>query len=115
MLLDHTEARSELAMALVETGNDAWNSLIMGNLYTLTEKDLGSAARYYESALDPAPNDPDVIMSHGGVERMHENYGDCNLQPAPLRADGTDRSSNGGEGIFSKKRWPKEGLLSQKM
>lgn len=91
VLPDHTEARRELAMALVETGsaaaakkqlirvmqldpNDAWAYLIMGNLYAQTEKDLGSAARYYESALDLAPNDPYVLTSYGGVEGMRGDY-----------------------------------------
>ena len=91
VLPDHTEARRELAMALMETGsaaaakkqlirvmqldpNDAWAYLIMGNLYGQVEKDLGSAARYFESALDLAPNDPYILTSYGGVEGMRGDY-----------------------------------------
>ena len=91
VLPDHTEARRELAMALMETGsaaaakkqlirvmqldpNDAWAYLIMGNLYAQAEKDLGSAARYFESALDLAPNDPYILTSYGGVEGMRGDY-----------------------------------------
>jgi tetratricopeptide (TPR) repeat protein len=46
----------------------------MGNLYAQAEKDLGSAARYFESALDLAPNDPYILTSYGGVEGMRGNY-----------------------------------------
>jgi|694.fasta_scaffold35688_8 Flp pilus assembly protein TadD len=91
ILPDHTDARRELAMALMETGsasaakkqlirvmqldpNDAWAYLIMGNLYAQAEKDFGSAERYYESALDLAPNDPYILTSFGGVKGMRGDY-----------------------------------------
>ena len=91
VLPDHTDARRELAMALMETGStaaakkqlirvmqlnpdDAWAYLIMGNLYAQAEKDLGSAARYYESALDLAPTDPFILTSFGGVKAMQGDY-----------------------------------------
>jgi len=84
-LPDHTVARRELAMALVETGgsaaakkhlirvlqldpNDAWAYLILGNLYYQYEDDLGSADRYYTSAIDLAPDDPYIINSSAVVK-----------------------------------------------
>lgn len=85
VLPTHTEARRELAMSLMEVGKneeakrhlihvlqldpkDAWAYLILGNLYLSAENDLGSAERYYTSAVDLAPDDPYIINALAGLK-----------------------------------------------
>jgi len=90
VLPEHTTARRELAMALMESGdaaaakkhlirvlqldpNDAWAYLVLGNLYLKAEGDLGSADRYYQSALDLAPDDPYIVNSYASLVAMRQN------------------------------------------
>ncbi|RIK38232.1 MAG: hypothetical protein DCC55_21740 [Chloroflexi bacterium] len=91
LLPEHTQARRDLAMALMETGShaaakkqlirvmqlqpeDAWAYLIMGNLYFHHERDLGSAERYYQSAHDLAPNDAYVLTALAGLKAHRGDY-----------------------------------------
>lgn len=89
-LPEHTGARRELAMALMETGShaaakshlirvlqldpdDAWAFLILGNIYFHSEKDLGSAERYYQSATDLEPDDPYILNAYGALMATRGN------------------------------------------
>ena len=91
VLPEHTEARRELAMALMETGSaaaakkhlirvlqldpgNAWAYLSLGNLYLQHEQDLGSADRYFTSALDLAPDDPYILNSAASLKAKRGDY-----------------------------------------
>ena len=91
VLPEHTAARRQLAMALMESGDyaaakkhlirvlqldpdDAWAYLILGNVYMQAEHDLGSAERYYQSALDSAPDDAFILNSMGMLQAERGHY-----------------------------------------
>src|SRR5690606_15173074 len=67
-------AKKHLIRVLQLNPDDAWAYLILGNLYYHHEKDLGSADRYYTSALDMAPDDPHILNSAAGLKAERGDF-----------------------------------------
>ena len=81
---NHTDARRNLAMAYLESGNqekakdyltevlaldpkDAWAFVLLGNIYFKEEKKLDLAEKFYRRAFELNPNDPLLLANYGAL------------------------------------------------
>jgi len=84
VLPNHTQARRNLAMAYLESGNkdkakdlliqvlaldpkDEWAFVLMGNLYSKHEKNLDQAEKFYRRAFELDPHDA-VLLTNCGAD-----------------------------------------------
>ena len=82
---EHTEARRNLAMALMNAGrlpeakdhlvdvlrlspDDTWAYVLVGNIYAKHENDLDTAERFYRKALELAPQDTHALINYAALK-----------------------------------------------
>ena len=82
---EHTEARRNLAMSLMNLGrldeakdqlvdvlrltpDDAWALVILGNIYAKHESNLEVGERFYQKALELAPRDPLALINYAALK-----------------------------------------------
>ena len=85
ILPEHTEARRNLAMALMNSGRlteakdhivdvlrlspeDTWAYVLLGNIYSNQENDPDSAERYYRKALEIDPKDVFALTNYAALK-----------------------------------------------
>jgi len=90
----HVDARRNLAMALMETGDaeatkqvlvdllrlqpdDAWAFLILGNAYAQFDDDLESAERFYRAAYELNPDDVYLLNSYAALKARQGHFDDA--------------------------------------
>jgi cytochrome c-type biogenesis protein CcmH/NrfG len=81
----HTDARRNLAMAYLESGNqeeainhlidvlrldpkDVWGYILLGNIYGMYRKDLDTAEPFYQKAYRINPNDPYLLHNFASLK-----------------------------------------------
>jgi tetratricopeptide (TPR) repeat protein len=81
----HTDARRNLAMAYLETGNseealnqlidvlrldpkDVWGYILLGNIYVKNKEDRKTGEQFYKKALDLNPKDPYLLNNYAAVK-----------------------------------------------
>ncbi|MFC1461670.1 tetratricopeptide repeat protein [Verrucomicrobiota bacterium] len=82
---EHTEARRNLAMSLMNSGrlneakdqlvdvlrlapDDAWALVILGNIYAKHENNLEVGERFYQKALELSPRDPLALVNYAALK-----------------------------------------------
>jgi tetratricopeptide (TPR) repeat protein len=83
-LPEHVDARRNLGMATLETGDtqhakqylletirldpkDAWSHMLLGNIYLKHEKNYAEAAKYYQRAYELKPVDAILLANYGSL------------------------------------------------
>jgi tetratricopeptide (TPR) repeat protein len=81
----HTDARRNLAMAYLETGNseealnqlidvlrldpkDVWGYILLGNIYVKHKEDRKTGEQFYKKALELNPKDPYLLNNYAAVK-----------------------------------------------